>query len=278
MSESNDAITRPPRGALADAESGLIRGHPRDHRPQLANRSLSGAWVGGLPPRPRPWGADEATRVLIVDDHRLYADVLRHVLQELGPSTVEIAPHGASAIDAARRFRPDLVLLDMSTPGTNGLEVGRTILGEMVGTRVVAMAASADPAAARQAIRAGFHGFITRDNSVEQFLSSVLAVLEGSVVVLHQLARRGHREHTAEELEAAVAMSRLTPREREVLALITDGLNNSGIAQRLSISANTVRTHTQNMMSKLQVHSRLEAAAYAGRHGVQNLARREAPA
>jgi two-component system, NarL family, nitrate/nitrite response regulator NarL len=212
-------------------------------------------------------------RVLIVDDHRLFADVMFRALLSHGPYSVEIATNGAEALDAARRHKPELVLLDMNLPDQDGLAIGRTILEELDHTRVVAVSSSSDPRLAARAIRAGFQGYISKETNVVQFVDSLRAVLAGDVVVVRHLGLKVARPRSGRaDSQSAVVIGQLTPREREVLGLLGDGLSTTAIAHRLSIRPNTVRTHVQNVLAKLQVHSRLEAAALASRHGLGDVA------
>jgi two-component system nitrate/nitrite response regulator NarL len=122
-----------------------------------------------------------------------------------------------------------------------------------------------DQLVSQEAIRLGFRGYVTKDASVAQFVNSVRSVIDGHLVVPHRLgpAARGDRED-----HAALLAGQLTPRERQVLALLVEGADGRTVAKRLAISRNTVRTHVQSILSKLQVHSRLEAATFAVRHKI----------
>jgi DNA-binding NarL/FixJ family response regulator len=128
--------------------------------------------------------------------------------------------------------------------------------------------ALSDPQLLREAIKAGFHGFITKDTPMDRFVDAIRAAMSGQVVVPQRLAARAAGAQSVEERDASMLSAQLTPRELEVLAMLVEGARGEEIGSKLSISPNTVRTHIQNILMKLQVHSRLEAAAFAVRYGL----------
>jgi two-component system nitrate/nitrite response regulator NarL len=142
--------------------------------------------------------------------------------------------------------------------------VGREILERWPDTKLVAVTALDDGRAVDDALEAGFRGYLTKDTPVGRFISSMEAVVEGQVVLPHRLVSAGHRRGTSDGI--ALLVAQLTTREREVLSLLVEGADGGTIARRLGISRNTVRTHVQSILTKLQVHSRLEAATMAVRH------------
>jgi len=203
-------------------------------------------------------------RALIIDDHLLFAEAIKPALAAEGVEVLGVATSGAEGLRAVAEHRPDLVLVDLGLPDQSGLSVGRAIAAEHPETKVVALTALEDPRAVRDAVRAGFHGYVTKDTSTSRFVQAVRSALAGQVVYPRRLAMRGAR--TAEEETARLLASQLTSREREVLALLARGATGREIAARLAISPNTVRTHVQSILTKLQVHSRLEAAVFAMKH------------
>jgi two-component system, NarL family, nitrate/nitrite response regulator NarL len=211
-------------------------------------------------------GAD--ARILIVEDHKLFAEVIRSTLEGLGMHVLEVVHSADHALNTAIREQPDLVLLDLGLPDEDGLVVGKKIIDACPDSKVVAVTALSDSRAVTEAIRLGFAGYVTKDTPVTQFVSSVRAVLNGQVVMPAKLAKAAAGGRSKEEQEAALLATQLTDRERELLTLLVQGLNSKEIAVRLSISPNTVRTHVQSILTKLQVHSRLEAAAFAVRFGL----------
>jgi two-component system nitrate/nitrite response regulator NarL len=141
--------------------------------------------------------------------------------------------------------------------------LGREILEVHPAAKIVVVTSLEDQRALQEAVRFGFHGFLTKDTKLPQLVSAIREVLEGQLVVPHRLATR---RRNGESEEVTLLASQLTTREREVLALLASGANSSEIARALTVSPNTVRTHVQSILAKLQVHSRLEAVAFATRH------------
>ncbi|MGH2530222.1 MAG: LuxR C-terminal-related transcriptional regulator [Actinomycetota bacterium] len=204
-------------------------------------------------------------RILLVEDHLLFADAIRPTLERLGVDEVEIVTRGSEAAEAVLRACPDLALVDLGLPDQGGLAVGKMILERCSGAKVVALTALSDPRVVEEAVRAGFHGYLTKDTPVGRFANALRSILDGQVVVPHRLGPASAR---ASGMDGGFLAEQLTPRERDVLALLVQGAGSHAIASRLGISPNTVRTHVQSILTKLQVHSRLEAATFAVRHGV----------
>jgi DNA-binding NarL/FixJ family response regulator len=218
-------------------------------------------------------------RVLIVDDHKLFAEAIRSALSSDG-HRMEVLPVATSAkegLAAAKAEQPDLVLVDLGLPDENGVELGRKILRDCKGATVLAVTALSEPRLLRETMKAGFHGFITKDTPMARFVESIKAAMSGHVVVPHRLAARAAGAKTTEERDAGLLSEQLTNRERAVLEMLVEGTRSEDIARRLSISPNTVRTHIQNILTKLQVHSRLEAAAFAVKHGLVGQGRDRRP-
>ncbi len=198
----------------------------------------------------------------------LFADAIRSTLESSGMDVVGVATTGEQGLEEVRRQRPDLVLVDLGLPDQSGLIVGRRIIEAHPDIKVIALTAIDAPRAVEEALRSGFHGYLTKDTPVSRFVSSIRAAVDGQVVIPHKLAPAVAGAKTSDEESAALLVEQLTHREREVLALLVEGANGEDIARRLVISPNTVRTHVQSILTKLQVHSRLEAATFAVRYGV----------
>jgi DNA-binding NarL/FixJ family response regulator len=201
-------------------------------------------------------------RVLVVDDHKLFAEAVQLALEKHGMEVV-IATAPDEGLEAAIRTAPDVVLLDIGLPGRSGLELGREILEQRPDAKIVVVTSFEDQRALQEAVRLGFHGFLTKDTKLPQLVRAITDVVEGQLVVPHRLAIR---RRNGESDESDLLASQLTRREREVLGLLAAGSNSSEIARALLVSPNTVRTHVQSILAKLQVHSRLEAVAFATRH------------
>lgn len=179
---------------------------------------------------------------------------------------VAVVTSGRSALAYLEDDRPDVILLDLGLPDRSGLAVGREILDGWPEAKLMVLTALDDPKAVEEAVRAGFRGYLTKDTPVSRFVSSIEAIVAGQAVFPHRLGLAGRR--TGPNDSVWLLISQLTPREREVLGLLVEGADGRTIAARLNISRNTVRTHVQSILTKLQVHSRLEAATLAVRHRV----------
>jgi two-component system nitrate/nitrite response regulator NarL len=200
---------------------------------------------------------------LIVDDHRLFADAIRATVTGMGMSVLGIYPTAERGLAGTREHRPDMVLLDIGLPDRSGLELGREILQELPETKVVAVTALDDEKTVQEAFKAGFNGYLTKQTETERFVLALRNV-EAGQTVFPQRKIGGYRGRTGDELLA----DQLTNREVEVLQLLTEGASSDHMAEELRVSPNTVRTHVQGILGKLQVHSRLEAAAFAVRNGL----------
>jgi two-component system, NarL family, nitrate/nitrite response regulator NarL len=194
----------------------------------------------------------------------LFADAIAAAMGDDGLDVAGSVRDGAGAIEFLERESVDVVLMDIGLPDRSGLAVARDILERWPETKVLAVTALDDPRAADDAMRMGFAGYVTKDTSVERFTASVRAVMEGQVVLPRRLVSGGRQVDMSDGF--ALLVDQLTPREHEVLALLVQGADGGEIARRLGISRNTVRTHVQSILTKLQVHSRLEAATLAVRH------------
>ena len=206
-------------------------------------------------------------RVLIVVDHRMFADAISSVLRDRGVEVVGVAETPADAIEIADRTRPDVVVVDVEIPDGRGLDVGREIMRVEPKTMIIALTSRSDAGLARQALAVGFRGCLTKDADTLSLVTAIRAVTDGGTVVPPHLAQRtlGRWAYNREE---EMIIDQLTPRELEVVRMIAAAASSEEIADRLSISVNTVRSHIQSIFTKLQVHSRLEAVAFAARHGL----------
>jgi two-component system nitrate/nitrite response regulator NarL len=216
-------------------------------------------------------------RVLIIDDHKLFAEAIRSALSSDGlqMDLMPVATSAKEGLAAAKSGKPDLVLVDLGLPDEHGVELGRKILEVCKGATVLAVTALSDPHILREVMKAGFHGFITKDTPMARFVDSIKAAMSGHLVVPHRLAARAAGARSEEERSAGLLSDHLTGRERKVLQMLVEGARSEDIAKQMAISPNTVRTHIQNILTKLQVHSRLEAAAFAVKHGLVSLPREQ---
>lgn len=183
--------------------------------------------------------------------------------------TVEIATTGADGIASVERAMPDLILMDIGLPDQSGLAAGRAILDRWPRARIVALSALEDRSVVDEALRLGFRGYVSKDTSVAKFVNWIQLVLDGQVVLPQRLPSVGSRP--SRDGGVSLLSDQLSRREGEVLTLLVQGADGAAMASRLGISRNTVRTHVQNILTKLQVHSRLEAATFAVRHRLVEL-------
>jgi two-component system nitrate/nitrite response regulator NarL len=176
---------------------------------------------------------------------------------------VDVATDGRGALTQVRDHDPDVILLDLGLPDRSGLAVGQEILEDRPDAKVIVLTALDDARAVDEAQVSGFRGYLTKDTPVSRFVSAVEAVREGRTAFPTRQRGAGRRGRSR---DYGSTISHLTPREREVLGMLVEGADSRAIARRFGISRNTVRTHVQSILTKLQVHTRLEAATYAVRH------------
>jgi DNA-binding NarL/FixJ family response regulator len=207
-------------------------------------------------------------RVLLVDDHQLLTDALRQLLAHEPDLTVVGVAGSVAEARAAARERVDVVLMDYRLPDGTGAEATRAIKARWPGARVIMLTAVNDDETVLDSIQAGADGYLTKDRASQDVVDAVRAAHAGEILlpraVLFGIARR-----VAAAREQGVVqqpIEALTPRELEILRALADGFPTREICARLSIAPNTLRTHVQNIMGKLGVHSKLEAVAFALRH------------
>jgi len=212
--------------------------------------------------------------LLICDDHKILTDALATVVG-LDDELRMVAPpvHTPDeAIALAHEHLPDVVLMDIvfKGGGMTGIEATREIKEASPSTKVVIMTAHNEDRLLVEAVEAGASGFLSKDEAAEEVLAAAKSAAEGEVLIdpatltrlLAQVARQ--RE---EKRDAMALLGDLTDREREILQLLAEGMRNDEIAQKLFISPQTVQTHVRNILGKLRVHSKLEAVAFAVKHG-----------
>jgi NarL family two-component system response regulator LiaR len=205
-------------------------------------------------------------RILIVDDHSVVREGLQmflrldHELEVVGE-----ARNGVEAVEQAQRLRPDVVLMDILMPKMDGIEATRAIRGALPETEVIALTSVLEDEKVFAAIRAGAIGYLLKDTEAAELRSSIKAAAAGQVQLSPQAAARLLREER--KREAAPEVEELTPREMEVLELVAQGLANKEIAFKLDIGEKTVKTHVSNILGKLGVLSRTQAAVYAVQQG-----------
>ncbi len=214
--------------------------------------------------RARAGGAAVVIRVLIVDDHA----VVRHGLEQLLDSAEDIevagsAADGAEAVERAGELAPDVILMDLSMPGVDGVEATRRLSALTPGCRVVVLTSFADQRRILAALDAGASGYILKDAAPDELLAAVRAAASGGAPLDPKAARV-----LLDRRRAPVADGGLSPRERQVLDLVADGLANKAIARRLGIAERTVKAHLTSIFQQLGVTDRTQAALWAREHPV----------
>jgi DNA-binding NarL/FixJ family response regulator len=214
------------------------------------------------------------TRVLIVDDHQVFADALSWRLSaEPDLEIVGVAASREAALRAIDLRRPDVVVLDVELgDDRDGLALLRLMQERDPAPNVLVVTAHDDPQTASRAMSAGARGFVPKDTPAENIAAVVRGIVAGETLVPPRLLTdviSYLRDASGARNEWQERITRLTPREREILALMVSGMDRVAIATRLYLSINTVRTHNKNILAKLQVHSSLEAVSVALRAGIR---------
>lgn len=203
-------------------------------------------------------------RILIVDDHAVVRQGLRMFLSL--DSELEIigeAVDGKQALQMARELQPDVILMDLLMPVMDGIQATAAVRSELPDTEVIALTSVLEDSSVIGAIRAGAIGYLLKDTQSEELIRAIKAAADGQVQLSPRAAARLMREvRTPENPET------LTERETDVLRLLAEGKSNKEIALQLSIGEKTVKTHVSNILSKLNVSSRTQAALYAARIGL----------
>ena len=213
----------------------------------------------------------DALRVLLVDDHDLFRTGLRNLLEEQGVHVVAEAGSGGEAVRAVRELAPDVVIMDLNMPGMNGVEATRQIVSAAPLTRVLVLTISDQDGDVMDAILAGACGYLMKDASIQELLRGLRSAAVGESLISPHIAakvlQRVRASSTQPEIEKAIR-AELSDREIEVLKLIANGKDNAQIAGELHISPKTVKNHISNILMKLQIDNRIQAAVYAVRSGI----------
>ena len=217
-------------------------------------------------------------RVLIVDDHAMVRQGLRTFLELQDASSLPIevvgeAVNGAQAVELARSTEPNIILLDLMMPDMDGIQATSKILENSPNTRVIILTSFGEADKVLPAIRAGAQGYLLKDIPPNELVQAVREVYLGRVQLHPDVAKKlmlavAAKEEPKSSHSATGSEEGLTDREQDVLHLIADGMNNREIAEKLVISEKTVKTHVSNILSKLHLDDRTQAAIYALRHGL----------
>jgi DNA-binding NarL/FixJ family response regulator len=207
-----------------------------------------------------------------VDDHDLFRTGLAKLLTEQGVHVIGEAPTGDAALRLVDELSPDVVIMDLNMPGLNGVEATREIAASAPRTRVVVLTISEDDDDIVDAIMAGACGYLLKNSTVQELVSGIAAAADGDSLISPKVGTKVLQQLRAQ----ATGVRRggdppriaLSERELDVLRLIAIGKDNAQIAQELFISPKTVKNHISNILMKLQIENRIQAAVYAVRSGI----------
>jgi NarL family two-component system response regulator LiaR len=213
----------------------------------------------------------EEIRVLVADDHAVVREGLRALIEsEPGMTLVGEAADGVEAVRESCALRPDVILLDLVMPRKGGIEAIREIREQHPRARILVITSFAEDDKVFPAIKAGAQGYLLKDSSPRELLRAIRDIDRGQPSMHPTIARKLMRD-IQRPSELPAAQEPLTEREAEVLSLVAQGLSNQEIADRLSVSERTVRSHVSNILSKLHLANRTRAALYALRKGLASL-------
>lgn len=210
-------------------------------------------------------------RILIADDHSMIRTGLRTILQAHPDlEVVGEAADGHEAIHLARELHPDVVLTDISMPGPagGGIEVTRRLRETLPRTSVLILTVHEDESLLREALRVGASGYVIKRAAESELVNAIQAVARGEMYIHSAMTRGLIQDLAAPPSPPKTEVESLTPREIEILRMLAKGYTNRQIAEVLRISVRTVEGHRANVMSKLDVHSRVELTGYAEEHGL----------
>ncbi|MEC9466861.1 MAG: response regulator transcription factor [Myxococcota bacterium] len=213
-------------------------------------------------------------RLLLVEDHALVRDGLKSLLS--AESDIEVvgeADNGEDAIDLARQFVPDIVLMDIGMQGLNGVEATRELTKAGLPLRVLALSMHADVRYVSRMLLAGARGYLLKDSAFEELIDGIRAVMANKLFLSSEITEvvvADYLQHLEKQSDVSTP-SRLTARQSEVLKLMVEGESNKAIAEHLDVSVKTVESHRQQIMAKLGVRNTAELTKYAIREGLTSL-------
>jgi NarL family two-component system response regulator LiaR len=219
-------------------------------------------------------GTGETIRVLIADDHAVLREGLRWLIStEPGMELVGEAANGTEAVEKARSLQPDVILLDLLMPRKDGIEAIGEIAAEGPDARILVLTSFAEDEKVFAAVKGGALGYLMKDSSPQDLMEAIRGVYHGEPSMDPSIAQKLMREirRTARQPDLPPTERPLTEREVAVLKLVSQGLSNQAIADELAVSERTVRTHVTNVLEKLHLANRTQAALYALREGLAHL-------
>jgi DNA-binding NarL/FixJ family response regulator len=208
-------------------------------------------------------------RILLVDDHALVRAGIRALLESLPRlEVVGETGDGIEAVRLAREIAPDVMLLDITLPGLNGLEVAARVARLGGRTRVLVLSMHASPEYAARAFAAGAAGYLIKDSAFDELAAALEAIAAGRRYLSHAIDAAQVTEFERRAASGTSGLDGLTPRQRQILQLVAEGLGTRQIAERLFLSVKTVETHRAQIMQRLDIHDVPGLVRFAIRHGL----------
>jgi len=211
-------------------------------------------------------------KILLADDHRMFRDGLRSLLDaQADLDVVGEADNGLDALSLAAELKPDVVVLDISMPGLNGVDVARRLLADAEPPRVVVLSMHSDRRYVLGMLKAGVSAYMLKDCGFEELVSVIRDVMRGEIRLSARITDTVIHDYIALARVDGRDTDPLSPREREVLQLLAEGRSTKEIAADLTVSIKTIETHRRQIMDKLDLHSVAELTKYAIREGLTSL-------
>ena len=212
-------------------------------------------------------------QVLLADDHKIVRDGLRVLIERCHDmQVIAEAEDGRKALQLARKYKPDVVIMDISMPDLNGIDATRQILGEVPGAKVIALSMHSDKQFVDGMLRAGAVGYLLKDCAADELIQCIRIVLSGRICLSPGITGFLVKEYLHPTRDEVLAPpTELSVREREVLQMIAEGHSTKNIADSLHISIKTVETHRKNIMEKANLHTVAELTKYAIRQGLTSV-------
>lgn len=214
----------------------------------------------------------KAVRIFLIDDHNLFRSGVKALLSRQPDfEVVGEAADGLEGLKRAKALKPDVVLLDLNMPGISGLEAVQLLRDELPKTEVLMLTVSEDAEDLMDALRAGARGYLLKNIDTEFLIDAVRRAARGEAVMSPQMTSKlveGLQDGARRASAATAAEHPISPREREILVCLARGASNKEIARDLDLAESTVKIHVQNILRKLNLTSRVQAAVYAVEHGI----------
>ena len=213
-------------------------------------------------------------KILLVDDHQIMRDGLRSLIEKRpGLEVVAEAENGRAAVKLTRRFRPDVIVMDINMPDLNGIDASRQIIAEFPGTKIIVFSMHTDHQFVAGALKAGVSGYLQKDSAFEELDRAIRTVVANQTYLSSKIAGEVVKDYVEKLVtgESAAPATILTAREREVAQLYAEGQTTKQIADRLNLSIKTIETHRRHIMEKLDITGIAELTKFAIREGLTSL-------